>query len=230
MPELTVVIPCYNEKDTIRTIVDRVLQTGHDVEIIIVDDGSTDGTREILATLDHPRVKIALQPHNMGKGAALRRGFQEATGNYVVIQDADLEYDPKDYDVLLAPLRQGLCDVSYGSRYAAGWRGKSPFWHYFVNWIITTFGNLVNDLDLTDMESCYKCFRREVIQSVPLKSNRFGFEPEVTAKLARRGVSIYEVPINYHRRTFDEGKKIGWRDGFAALWHIIHFGWLSKEY
>ncbi len=230
MPELSVVIPCYNERDTITKIVDRVIATGLDLEIVIVDDGSTDGTRDILATINHPKVRIALQPQNMGKGAALRRGFQEAAGKYVLIQDADLEYDPADYPVLLEPLRKGLCEVTYGSRYADGWRGKSPFWHYFVNWTLTTFGNVVNDLDLTDMESCYKCFKREVIQAVPLKSDRFGFEPEVTAKLARRQIPIYEVPISYNRRTFDEGKKIGWKDGVAALWHIVHFGWLSKEY
>jgi len=230
MPELSVVIPCYNERETIRSIVDRVLATGYDMEVVIVDDGSTDGTRELLPELKDPRIQVYFQPHNMGKGAALQRGFKEAKGSYVVIQDADLEYDPADYGVLVEPLRAGLCDVVYGSRYATGWRGKSPFWHYLVNWFITTFGNLVNDLDLTDMESCYKCFRRELIQSIPLKSNRFGFEPEVTAKLSRRGVRIHEVPISYNRRTFDEGKKIGWRDGVAALWHIIHYGWLSKEY
>jgi len=230
MPELSVIIPCYNERDTIQKIVDRVLATGHDLEIVIVDDGSTDGTRDILPALKDPRIRVVLQPHNMGKGAALRRGFQEAAGKYVLIQDADLEYDPADYPVLLEPLRQGLCDVTYGSRYAGGWRGKSPFWHYFINWTITTIGNIVNDLDLTDMESCYKCFKREIIQAIPLKSNRFGFEPEVTAKLARRQVSIYEVPISYNRRTFDEGKKIGWKDGVAALWHIVHFGWLTNEY
>lgn len=230
MPELTVIIPCYNERETIREIVSRVLATGYDLEIVIVDDGSTDGTRDLLPSLESPKVRVVLQPHNMGKGAALRRGIEEAKGEFVIIQDADLEYDPADYSRLLEPMRTGQYDAIYGSRYADGWRGKSPFWHFFVNWALTTIGNLVFDLDLTDMESCYKCFRRDLIQDVPLKSNRFGFEPEVTAKLARRGARLAEVPISYDRRGFDEGKKIGWKDGFAALWHIVHFGWLSREY
>lgn len=229
-PELSVVIPCYNERGTIAEIVERVLATGIDLEVLIVDDGSTDGTCEILPELKRPNVRVILQPENMGKGAAVRRGFQEATGKYVIVQDADLECDPNDYPKMLEPLRAGRADVTFGSRFANGYKGLTPFWHYFVNWVLTTFSNIVNRIWLTDEACCYKCFPREIIQDIPLVSNRFGFEPEITAKVARRKLRIEEVPIRYMRRSFNEGKKIGWKDGFAALWHIVYFGLLTRKY
>ncbi|MEW6777281.1 MAG: glycosyltransferase family 2 protein [Bdellovibrionota bacterium] len=228
MPELSVVIPCYNERATVREVVERVRATGLDVEVLVVDDGSTDGTREILKTLSYPNVRVLLQPHNMGKGAALHRGFQEATGIYVIVQDADLEVDPADFNQILVPLREGRAEVVFGSRFANGYKGLTPFWHYFINWCLTTLVNIVNGIKLTDEACCYKCFRREVIQAIPLTSQRFGFDPEIVAKVARRKLPYAEVPIRYNRRSFKEGKKIGWKDGFAAIWHIIRFGLLSR--
>ncbi len=227
MPELSVVIPCYNEARTIREIVEKVRATGLDLEIIVVDDGSGEETRKVLAALSLPGVRVVFQPRNMGKGAALRRGFQEARGAYIVVQDADLEYDPGEFSKLLGPLRAGKADAVYGSRFAEGYKGVTPFWHYFVNRFLTGLSNLVNGLALTDMETCYKCVRREILQTLPLTSDRFGFEPEVTARLAKRKARIVEVPIAYRRRSYEEGKKIGWKDGFAAVWHIVRFGWFG---
>lgn len=226
-PELSVVIPCFNEHETVRVLVERVLAVDLDLEIILIDDGSTDGTHGVLQEFDDPRVRVLFQPCNQGKGAAVRRGFAEARGTYVIVQDADLEYNPHDYPILLQPLRKGEARVVYGSRFRNGWRGVSPLWHYLVNQILTQFFNLLNFCRLTDMETCYKVFPREFIQSIPLESDRFGFEPEVTTKILRRGVKIREVPISYHPRHFDEGKKIGWKDGVAALWHIVHFRFSS---
>ncbi|HET9609554.1 MAG TPA: glycosyltransferase family 2 protein [Acidimicrobiales bacterium] len=221
---LSVVIPCYNESATVETVVEQVLASPYTAEVVIVDDGSTDGTRDILAGLSHPRVRVLLQPHNQGKGAALRRGLAEATADYVVVQDADLEYDPAEYGALVQPLADDLADVVYGSRFISSRPHRVLyFWHSVGNRFLTTLSNMLTNLNLTDMETCYKAFRRDVIQSVLVEEDRFGFEPEVTAKVARAGWRVYEVGISYNGRTYAEGKKIGWRDGVRALWCILKF-------
>jgi glycosyltransferase involved in cell wall biosynthesis len=226
-PCLSVVMPAYNERSTIREIVGRVLAQPCVTEIIVVDDGSTDGTREVLADLaaSDPRIRVELQPANRGKGAAVRRGIELAAAPFVVIQDADLEYDPVDLPALIGPLRDGLADAVYGSRFAPRDRRRVLFFkHQLGNHLLTFVSNVLTDYNLTDMETCYKAFRRELIQNLLLQSDRFGFEPEVTARLARSPAVLYEVPISYHGRTYDEGKKITWRDGVAALWFILKFG------
>ena len=223
--KLSVVMPVYNERGTLLQVVERVLAVPLEIELLCVDDGSRDGSREILAILakQHPQMRVYLQPQNMGKGAALRRGFQEASGDFVIVQDADLEYDPADYPRLLEPFLKGQADVVYGNRFHGGVHRVLYFWHALGNQGLTFLSNLFTNLNLSDMEVGYKVFRADVLKRITLRSNRFGFEPEVTAKVAKLGCRIYEVPIAYHGRTYAEGKKITWKDGFAALWCLIRF-------
>jgi glycosyltransferase involved in cell wall biosynthesis len=223
---LSIIIPCYNEAKTIRQVVERVRAApGPEREIIVVDDASRDGTRDLLRTQIAPLVdRIIYHDVNRGKGAALRSGFAAATGDVVIPQDADLEYDPQEYPRLLQPILDGKADVVFGSRFLGGDAHRVLyFWHMVGNRFLTLFSNMATNLNLTDMETCYKVFRREVLQKVTIEENRFGFEPEITAKVARLGVRIYEVGISYSGRTYAEGKKIGWRDGFRAIWVIIKY-------
>ncbi|GEM_PF-365890 len=230
--KLSVVIPAYNERATIAEIIRRVQAVDIPKEIIVVDDGSTDGTRELLTEMEkqHGNLRIFLQPKNRGKGAALRLGFQHSTGDYVLVQDADLEYDPADYSVLLKPLVEGKADVVYGSRFLTTKEHRVLFfWHSVGNRFLTLISNMFTNLNLTDMETGYKAFRREVIQSIRIEQNRFGFEPEVTVKIARMKLRIYEVGISYYGRTYEEGKKIGWKDGVKALWCIFKYSLRSRK-
>lgn len=227
--KLSVVIPCYNEASTIRLIIDRVMAAPvHDMEIIVVDDCSRDGTRDVLRTQIAPLVsKIIYHDVNQGKGAALRTGFAAATGDIVLIQDADLEYDPQEYPRLIQPILDARADVVFGSRFQGGQPHRVVyFWHMVGNKFLTLCSNMATNINLTDMETCYKVFRREVLQKIKIEENRFGFEPEITAKVARLEVAIYEVGISYYGRTYAEGKKIGWRDGFRALWAIFKYNFL----
>jgi glycosyltransferase involved in cell wall biosynthesis len=227
---VSVVIPVYNERPTIEECLKRVRAVGLDKEILVVDDASTDGTREFLAALPaEPNLRIFYQPDNRGKGAAVRRGFEEATGDVVVIQDADLEYDPEDYHKLIEPIRDGRADVVYGSRFLGWPRRVLRFRHQLANRFLTLLSNLVTDLNLTDMETCYKMMTREVVKSLRLRSDRFGIEPEITAKIARLGFRVYEVPVSYHGRDYWEGKKIGWKDGFAAVATILRYAFVDDE-
>ncbi len=229
MPTLSVVIPCFNEAGTIEAIVEAVRANPiEQTELIVVDDGSTDGTVDVLRTKLEGRVdRLVCHDRNRGKGAALRSGFAVATGQIVVIQDADLEYDPRDYPRLLEPILDGRADVVFGSRFAGGEPHRVLyFWHYVLNRLLTTFSNICTNLNLTDMETCYKAFRRELLTSFELEESGFGFEPEFTAKVARLGCRIYEVGVSYSGRTYHEGKKIGWRDGLRAIWCIVKYNLL----
>jgi glycosyltransferase involved in cell wall biosynthesis len=228
--KLSVVIPVFNEQETLLEILGRVRATPFEKEIILIDDCSVDNTREILKTLEGDEdLTILYHDVNQGKGAALRTGFQAATGDVVLIQDADLEYDPAEYSILLEPIERGLADVVFGSRFKGSRMTRVHlYWHQMANNFLTLISNMFTNLNLTDMETCYKVFKREVLAGIEIKSNRFGFEPEITAKVARKRlngkrVRIYEVPISYYGRDYADGKKIGWRDGVAALWHIVHF-------
>jgi glycosyltransferase involved in cell wall biosynthesis len=232
MTKLSVVIPAYNECATIAEIISRVQSVDIAKEIIVVDDGSKDGTRELLAelALEHENLKILLQPQNCGKGAALRAGFEQAQGDFVIVQDADLEYDPADYSALLSPLLAGKADVVYGSRFLTTREHRVLFfWHSVGNRVLTLLSNMITNLNLTDMETGYKVFRREIIQSIKLEQDRFGFEPEVTVKISRMNLRIYEVGISYYGRTYEEGKKIGWKDGVQALWCLLKYSIKARK-
>ena len=229
MPKLSVVIPCYNERATLESVLDRVRATPvKDVEIVVVDDCSTDGTRDLLREKLEAMVdRVVYHERNQGKGAALRSGFEAATGDIVLIQDADLEYDPQEYPRLLRPILEGQADVVFGSRFSGGDAHRVLyFWHYLGNRFLTLLSNAFTNLNLTDMEVCYKVFRREVLRQIRIEEDRFGFEPEITAKVARLGCRVYEVGISYSGRTYGEGKKIGWRDGVRAIVCILKYNLL----
>ena len=227
---LSVVIPAYNEIATIEQVLERVLTAPFVGEVVVVDDGSSDGTREVLEKVDDPRIRVFFQPYNQGKGAALRRGFAEASLPFVVVQDADLEYDPAEYPNLLKPLLDDQADVVYGSRFLGGAPHRVLyFWHSIGNKVLTIASNMFTDLNLTDMETCYKAFRREVLESFTLEEDRFGIEPEITAKVAARHWRVYEVGISYAGRTYDEGKKIGWKDGVRAIYCILRYSPVGEK-
>ncbi len=244
-PRISVVMPAYNERATIEEILARIQAIDLDKEILIVDDGSTDGTREFLSDLARPTeapltlhlseavirrdsIRVFFQDRNRGKGAALRRGFQEAKGRIVIIQDADLEYDPVDYHHLFAPIEAGRADVVYGSRFLGGPHRVLFFWHFVGNKLLTILSDMVTNLNLTDVWTCYKAFRREVLDGLELREDRFGFEQEVTSKLAGGGWRMYEVPISYYGRTYAEGKKITWKDGLHAVWCLLRYSWAAR--
>ncbi len=228
LPQLSVIVPAYNEKPTIEEILRRIAQVEVSKEIIVVDDGSTDGTGEILRQAvqksdQYGNLKVFFHERNLGKGAAVRTGIAQARGDIIVIQDADLEYDPREYPQLLGPILDGRADVVYGSRFLGGPHRALYFWHYLGNKLVTLFSNLLTNMNLSDVETCYKAFRREVFDGITLKSNRFEFEPEITVKIAKKGCRVYETPISYSGRSYKEGKKIGWLDGVKALWALVRY-------
>jgi len=227
MLKLSVIIPCYNEKDTIKEIVAQVLDVGLAYEIIIIDDGSTDGTRDLLPALESDIVKVILKEHNQGKGAAVSTGFQAATGDVFIIQDADLEYDPRDYHALIQPIQEGRAKVVYGSRFLGGPRKTMFFWNMVANKLLTLVTNILYNTILSDMETCYKVFRADVVRDINIRSRRFDFEPEVTAKVLKKRIRIYEVPISYNGREWNEGKKIHWYDGPIALWTLLRYRFMN---
>ncbi len=222
---LSVIIPVYNEKSTVLPLLEKVLAVPLEKEVVIVDDGSTDGTREILATVRHPEARVILHDRNRGKGAAIRTAIPEVRGEITIIQDADLEYDPAEYPRLIKPILDGVADVVYGSRFLGGERRALLFTHAVGNKVLTFLSNLCTNLNLTDMETCYKVFRTQLLKSITIRSNRFNFEPEITAKIAKRRARVVEVAISYWGRDYHEGKKIGWRDGVSALITIVRY-WL----
>jgi len=229
---LSVVIPCYNEKNTIEEIIKAVRESPYaNKEIIIVDDFSTDGTRDILREkVEGKGVKVVYHDRNQGKGAALRTGFQHATGDIVIVQDADLEYDPNEYAQIVKPIAEGKAEVVYGSRFMGGDAHRVVYyWHMVGNWVLTTISNMMTNINLTDMETCYKAFRRDIIDRIRIEENRFGFEPEITAKVAKLKCRIYEVGISYYGRTYEEGKKICWKDGLRAIWCILKYNLLKQS-
>ena len=221
--KLSVIIPVYNEAGTILEVVKRVQETPYDKEIIVVDDCSTDGTVEVLKRIQEDGIIVLFHKFNQGKGASIRTAMTRITGDFVIIQDADLEYNPSEYPRLLTPLLEGKADVVYGSRFFGGPHRVLFFWHALGNRIITILSNILTDLNLSDMETGYKAFRSEILKKIEIKSNRFGFEPEITAKIAKMGCRIYEIPISYWGRDYTEGKKISWKDGFAAIYWIIRY-------
>ncbi len=224
--KLSVLVPIYNEKDTLLAILERIRAVDINKELILVDDGSTDGTREVLkkdVEGKFPEVTVRYHEHNKGKGAAIRTAINACTGDVAIIQDADLEYDPKEYPMLLKPIIEGKADVVYGSRFLGGPHRVHLYWHSVFNKMLTTLSNIMTNLNLTDMETCYKVFKTDIIKNINLKSNRFNFEPEITAKIAKSGCRVYEIPISYAGRDISEGKKIGWKDGVSALWTIFKY-------
>lgn len=221
--KLSVVMPVYNEERTVESSIARVLQVSDLFELIVVNDASMDGTASVLEKIQDPRVRVLKHLHNRGKGAALRTAFEQVKGEVVIVQDADLEYDPEDYPKLLAPIEAGHADVVFGSRFTGETHRVLYFWHYVGNRFLTTLSNMFTNLNLTDMETCYKAFRSDILQEIQFRSERFGIEPEFTAKIARRGFRVYETSISYHGRDYAAGKKITWRDGFSAIWAIIRY-------
>jgi len=229
--KLSIIVPVYNEEKTLPVIVERLLaiNLAMDTEIVLIDDASTDGTADVIRTLEQQhQIRSFFQPRNMGKGAALRRGFKECSGDLVIVQDADLEYDPHDIVKLVQPVLTDEADVVYGSRFSKMNPQVLSYFHYLGNKVLTHISNMCTNLNMTDMETCYKLFKADIIKNMELQANRFGFEPEVTAKLAKTQARIYELPIKYFGRTYREGKKIGWRDGIAALWYIFKFNFLTS--
>jgi glycosyltransferase involved in cell wall biosynthesis len=227
---LSVIVPCYNEKGTIIDIINKIKESPVELkEIIIVDDSSSDGTRDILAGINEPLVKVIYHSKNQGKGAALRTGFSAASGDICIVQDADLEYDPNEFPIVIKPILENKADVVFGSRFLSGRAHRVVYyWHSVGNRFLTMLSNMMTNINLTDMETCYKAFRREVIQGIAIRENRFGFEPEITAKVARKNLRIYEVGISYYGRTYQEGKKIGWKDGLRAIYCIVKYNLWSQ--
>jgi glycosyltransferase involved in cell wall biosynthesis len=227
---LTVIMPVYNEAATVETAIQRVWRVPLDLELICVDDGSSDGTIDVLGRLEADGVidRLIVHEHNRGKGAAVRSGIRAATGDIIVVQDADLEYDPLELPMLIQPILDGQADAVFGSRFLGGPHRVLYFWHSVGNGLLTLLSNMFTDLNLTDMETCYKVFRRDIIQSIDIRESRFGFEPEITAKIAKKRVRIFEVGISYYGRTYEEGKKIGWKDGVKAVWCIVKYNLFSR--